>query len=97
MFGSSPGKAAIHDEASAFMPQSPYAAAKAAAHVLCDAYRRAFDLRVACGILSNHESRRRPASFLTAKVVAYVRSLREVRGRRFRPRAAPDRQPRRPA
>ena len=80
MFGSSPGKAAIHDEASAFMPQSPYAAAKAAAHVLCDAYRRAFDLRVACGILSNHESRRRPASFLTAKVVAYVRSLRESAG-----------------
>jgi len=76
MFGSTPGVAAIHDESSAFMPQSPYAAAKAAAHVLCDAYRRAFDLRVACGILSNHESRRRPASFLTAKVAGYVRSLR---------------------
>ena len=80
MFGSSPGSDAIHDETSAFMPQSPYAAAKAAAHVLCDAYRRAFDLRVACGILSNHESRRRPASFLTAKVAAYVRSLRASAG-----------------
>ena len=57
MFGSRPGGATIHDETSAFMPQSPYAAAKAAAHVLCDAYRRAFGLRVACGILSNHESR----------------------------------------
>jgi GDPmannose 4,6-dehydratase len=79
MFGSSPVGAAIHDETSPFMPQSPYAAAKAAAHVLCDAYRRAFDLRVACGILSNHESRRRPASFLTAKVAGYVRSLRESR------------------
>src|SRR6185312_11012732 len=75
MFGSSPGGTAIHDETSAFMPLSPYAAAKAAAHVLCDAYRRAFGLRVACGILSNHESGRRPASFLTAKVAAYVRAL----------------------
>lgn len=80
MFGSSPGGEAIHDEGSAFMPQSPYAAAKAAAHVLCDAYRRAFDLRVSCGILSNHESRRRPASFLTSKVVDYVRRLPDSGG-----------------
>ena len=76
MFGSPPGEDAIHDEASAFMPKSPYAAAKAAAHLLCRAYRDSFDLRVACGILSNHESHRRPASFLTAKVTAHVRSLR---------------------
>ena len=60
------------------MPQSPYAAAKAAAHVLCDAYRRAFGLRIACGILSNHESRRRPESFLTRKVADHVRKLRSV-------------------
>lgn len=78
MFGSEPGEIAIHDEASAFRPQSPYAAAKAAAHVLCDAYRRAFDLRIAAGILSNHESSRRPASFLTGKVVGHVRRLREA-------------------
>jgi GDPmannose 4,6-dehydratase len=76
MFGSAPGGTTIHDESSAFMPQSPYAAAKAAAHVLCDAYRRSFDLRVSCGILTNHESSRRPAQFLTAKVVGHVRSLR---------------------
>ena len=81
MFGSSPGDTTIHDERSAFRPQSPYAASKAAAHVLCDAYRRAFDLRIASGILSNHESRRRPASFLTAKVAAYVRALRARRER----------------
>ena len=88
MFGSSPGEDAIHDERSAFRPQSPYAAAKAAAHVLCDAYRRAFDLRVSCGILSNHESRRRPASFLTAKVVDYVRRLQAADGRTPRRRTA---------
>ena len=75
MFGSIPGSATVYDERSQFRPQSPYAAAKAAAHMLCDAYRRAFDLRIACGILSNHESRRRPASFLTSKVAGYVRSL----------------------
>jgi GDPmannose 4,6-dehydratase len=78
MFGSIPGQAVVHDETSQFLPQSPYAAAKAAAHLLCDAYRRAFDLRIACGILSNHESRRRPASFLTRKVVDHVRRLREA-------------------
>ena len=79
MFGSAAGDTTIHDERSAFRPQSPYAASKAAAHVLCDAYRRAFGLRIACGILSNHESRRRPASFLTAKVAAYVRELQARR------------------
>ena len=76
MFGSIPGSEILYDEGSQFRPQSPYAAAKAAAHVMCDAYRRGFDLRIACGILSNHESRRRPASFLTSKVTDYVRSLR---------------------
>jgi len=80
MFGSSPGGVVVHDETSAFVPQSPYAAAKSAAHVLCDAYRRAFGLRIACGILSNHESRRRPLTFLAREVVDYVRGLRDQAG-----------------
>jgi GDPmannose 4,6-dehydratase len=58
-------------------PASPYAAAKASAHLLCGAYRRAFGLRIACGILSIHESRRRPGSFLTRKVVDHVRFARD--------------------
>jgi GDPmannose 4,6-dehydratase len=78
MFGSMPGEDAVHDEASPFRPQSPYAASKAAAHLLCHAYRAAFDLRIACGILSNHESARRPASFLTAKIVRHVREIRDA-------------------
>ena len=78
MFGAVPRRTVVHDEASPFMPQSPYAAAKAAAHLVCDAYRRAFDLRIACGILSNHESHRRPQGFLTRKVVDYVRRLRDA-------------------
>jgi len=78
MFGSYAGLEVIHDEQAAFRPESPYAAAKAAAHMLCDAYRRAFGLRIACGILSNHESRRRPTKFLTRKIVDHVRLLREA-------------------
>jgi len=79
MFGGDPGAESIHDEGSALRPTSPYAAAKAAAHLLCDGYRRAFGLRVACGILSIHESRRRPASFLTRKVVDHVRDVHDRR------------------
>ncbi len=76
MFGAESGQSPIQNENSPLMPQSPYAAAKAAAHVVCDAYRRAFDLRVAAGILANHESRRRPPTFLTRKVVDHVRAVR---------------------
>jgi GDPmannose 4,6-dehydratase len=76
MFGSIPGEEAIHDEDSPLRPQSPYAAAKAAAHLLCIAYRRAYDMRIACGILFNHESSRRPATFLSRKVVDHVRARR---------------------
>jgi GDPmannose 4,6-dehydratase len=78
MFGSLPGEAVVHDEDSPLKPQSPYAAAKAAAHVLCDAYRRAYGLRIACGILFNHESHRRSAAFLTRKVVDHVKALRRL-------------------
>lgn len=76
MFGSALGQASTHNEDSPLRPQSPYAAAKAAAHLLCTAYRDAYDMRVACGILFNHESSRRPATFLTRKVVDHVRALR---------------------
>ena len=79
MFGAEPGEADVHNEKSPLMPQSPYAAAKAAAHVACDAYRRAFGLRIAAGILANHESRRRPPGFLTRKVVDHVGALRGAR------------------
>jgi GDPmannose 4,6-dehydratase len=78
MFGSPEGQETTHTEDSPLRPQSPYAAAKAAAHLLCAAYRHAYDMRVACGILFNHESSRRPATFLTRKVVDHVRVLRRV-------------------
>ncbi len=84
MFGAEAGGEVIHDERSDLRPASPYASAKAAAFVLCDGYRRAFGIRVASGILTNHESRRRPPSFLTRKVVDHVRRLRDVASHRAR-------------
>lgn len=75
MFGSLPGGSVIHDEHSGMSPQSPYAAAKAAAHMLCRSYREAYGLRIACGILFNHESHRRSEQFLSRKVVDHVQSL----------------------
>jgi GDPmannose 4,6-dehydratase len=73
MFGSTPGGEIVHDEASALNPQSPYAAAKAAAHMLCRSYRESYGVRIACGILFNHESHRRGERFLTRKVVDHLR------------------------
>jgi GDPmannose 4,6-dehydratase len=77
MFGSTPGGSIVHDENSVLSPQSPYAAAKAAAHLLCQSYRESYDLRIACGILFNHESHRRGPQFLSRKVVDHVRGLRD--------------------
>jgi len=80
MFGWMPGAESRHDELAPFLPQSPYAVAKAAAHLLCGTYRRAYDVRVACGILFNHESHRRPPSFLTRKLTDHVARLRGMSG-----------------
>lgn len=75
MFGVSAAGVTLYRETSALNPQSPYASAKAAAHLLCHSYREVYGLRIASGILSNHESHRRPASFISRKVVDHVRSL----------------------
>ncbi len=82
MFGSTPGGSIVHDETSVLSPQSPYAAAKAAAHLLCQSYRESYDLRIACGILFNHESHRRGPQFLSRKVVDHVVALRDGGERR---------------
>jgi GDPmannose 4,6-dehydratase len=76
MFGGGDNGTLLCNEDSALNPQSPYASAKAAAHLLCRSYREDYNLRIACGILSNHESHRRPAHFLTRKIADHVRSLR---------------------
>jgi GDPmannose 4,6-dehydratase len=50
------------------MPRSPYACAKVFAHQLCQNYRDAYGMFIACGILFNHESPRRGIPFVTRKI-----------------------------
>jgi GDPmannose 4,6-dehydratase len=80
MFGMPPNETTVFNEDSALNPQSPYASAKAAAHLLCHSYREVYGLRIASGILSNHESHRRPSSFLSRKVVEHVIKLAGLAG-----------------
>lgn len=75
MFGGSPGSTAVYHEDSVLNPQSPYASAKAAAHLLCRSYREAYNMRIACGILANHESHRRGKHFLSRKIADHVAAL----------------------
>jgi GDPmannose 4,6-dehydratase len=65
MFGSSPPP---QSESTAFQPRSPYACAKVFAHQLCQNYRDAYGLFIACGILFNHEGPRRGIPFVTRKI-----------------------------
>ncbi len=65
MFGNSPPP---QDEKTPFQPRSPYACAKVFAHQLCQNYRDAYGLFIACGILFNHESERRGIPFVTRKI-----------------------------
>lgn len=59
---------APQNEKTAFNPVNPYAAAKVYAHQMAKIYRESYGLYIACGILFNHESERRPLYFLTQKV-----------------------------
>jgi GDPmannose 4,6-dehydratase len=56
------------NEHTPFQPRSPYACAKVFAHQLCQNYRDAYGLFIACGILFNHESPRRGIPFVTRKI-----------------------------
>jgi len=84
MFGYVPGGTVLQHENSALNPQSPYASAKAAAHLLCRSYREAYGMRIACGILSNHESHRRSQQFLSRKIIDHVRRLRGLKTEELR-------------
>jgi GDPmannose 4,6-dehydratase len=60
---------APQNEQTAIRPTSPYGAAKAFAHHTAAMYRQRYNLFLAIGILYNHESPRRPPSFVTRKIV----------------------------
>lgn len=55
-------------ETSPFNPQSPYGISKCCAHWSVRTYREAYGLHASNGILFNHESPRRPDSFVTRKI-----------------------------
>jgi GDPmannose 4,6-dehydratase len=57
------------NEATPFRPCSPYAVAKASAHWQVASYREAYGLFAVSGLLFNHESRFRPARFVTSKII----------------------------
>lgn len=56
------------NEDTPFNPVNPYAAAKVYAHQMAHIFRDSYSMYIACGILFNHESERRPLHFLTQKV-----------------------------
>ncbi len=65
LFGSAP---APQNESTPFHPRSPYACAKAYAYYITVNYREAYGIHASNGILFNHESPRRGATFVTRKV-----------------------------
>lgn len=62
-------------EKTPFLPRSPYAIAKVAAHNLTVNYREAYGIFAVSGILFNHESPQRGETFLTRKVTMAVANI----------------------
>ncbi|MCF6227143.1 MAG: GDP-mannose 4,6-dehydratase [Planctomycetes bacterium] len=63
-------------EGTIFQPQSPYAAAKVYAHHMVINYREAYGMYAVSGILFNHESPRRGATFVTRKITRAVAKIK---------------------
>jgi GDPmannose 4,6-dehydratase len=62
-------------ERTPFHPRSPYAVSKVFAHWMTIQYREAYGLFAANGILFNHESPRRGATFVTRKVTRGIAAI----------------------
>jgi len=60
------------DEDTKFLPQSPYAIAKCAAHYITRLYREGYGLHASSGILFNHEGPRRGETFVTRKITKWI-------------------------
>ena len=73
LYGDSP---APQNEETPFRPRSPYAIAKAYAYWMTVNYRQAYGMFAVNGILFNHESPRRGATFLTRKVTRAVARIK---------------------
>lgn len=62
----------VQNENTKFMPQSPYAIAKCAAHEAVRLYRDAYGVHASAGILFNHEGPRRGETFVTRKITKWI-------------------------
>lgn len=62
----------FQNEETPFSPNSPYAAAKCAAHDLVKIYRGSYGIHASSGILFNHESPRRGELFVTRKITKWL-------------------------
>jgi GDPmannose 4,6-dehydratase len=62
-------------ETTPYRPRSPYGAAKAYADFLVATYRERYGMHASSGILFNHESPRRPTTFLPGKVAHGVAAI----------------------
>lgn len=60
------------DENTRFVPQSPYAIAKCAAHHMTALFREAYGMHASSGILFNHEGPRRGETFVTRKITKWI-------------------------
>ena len=65
------------NEETKFLPQSPYAIAKCAAHYMTRLYREGYGLHASAGILFNHEGPRRGENFVTRKITKWVGEFRK--------------------
>ncbi len=74
-FGNTHGLAA--SEQTPFIPQSPYALAKASAYWLVNNYRDAYGIFGCTGILFNHESPLRPKRFVTQKIIQAAKRIHQ--------------------
>src|SRR3989344_5616435 len=63
-------------EETSFRPQSPYAAAKVLAYVMCRYYRDVFGMFVSTGIFYNHEGPRRTEDYVTRKITTAVARIK---------------------
>lgn len=73
LFGSTPPP---QNEATPFRPRSPYGVAKLYSYWITKNYREAYDLFAVNGILFNHESPRRGATFVTRKITRAVAAIK---------------------